>query len=129
MLVKTSSFPSPAKIKVIGLGGAGGIVISRMISEGFKGVEFIAMNTDAQALAINEAPVRFQLGERFTRGLGVGGDHQAGRKAAEERDLGRRRLLYFYPFPTERSHQIAAPRQRGKDYRKPMSKDSASSVD
>jgi len=55
-----------------------------MVREEIQGVEFIAVNTDAQALAITEAPVRFQLGEKVSRGLGVGGDHMLGQKAAEE---------------------------------------------
>lgn len=81
---KTSYVPSGAKIKVVGLGGAGCNAITRMVREQIRGVEFIAMNTDAQALAITEAGVRIQLGERITRGLGAGGDHTMGRKAAEE---------------------------------------------
>jgi len=76
--------PSPAKIKVIGLGGAGCNAVTRMVREEIHGVEFIAMNTDAQHLAITEASVRVQLGERCTRGLGAGGDHIMGRKATEE---------------------------------------------
>jgi len=55
-----------------------------MVREEIQGVEFIAMNTDAQALALTEAPIRFQLGEKLSRGLGVGGDHALGQKAAEE---------------------------------------------
>jgi cell division protein FtsZ len=55
-----------------------------MVREDIKGVEFIAMNTDAQALAVTEAPIRIQLGEKLTRGLGVGGDHNLGQRAAEE---------------------------------------------
>jgi len=55
-----------------------------MVREQIQGVEFIGMNTDAQALSITEAPVRVQLGEKLTRGLGVGGDHNMGQKAAEE---------------------------------------------
>src|SRR3989304_6054062 len=81
---KSSYVPNPAKIKVIGTGGAGCNAITRMVREQIRGVEFIAMNTDAQALAITEAAVRIQLGERITRGLGAGGDHNMGRKAAEE---------------------------------------------
>ena len=81
---KTSYIPSGAKIKVIGLGGGGCNAITRMVREGIRGVEFIAMNTDAQALAVTEAGVRVQLGERLTRGLGAGGDHIVGQKAAEE---------------------------------------------
>jgi cell division protein FtsZ len=83
-MAKTSFVPNPAKIKVIGLGGGGCNAITRMVREEIQGVEFIAMNTDAQALAITEAPTRIQLGEKLTKGLGVGGDHNIGQKAAEE---------------------------------------------
>ncbi|MDD2252134.1 MAG: cell division protein FtsZ [Dehalococcoidales bacterium] len=83
-MAKTSFVPNPAKIKVIGLGGGGCNAVTRMVREEIQGVEFIAMNTDAQALAITEAPTRIQLGEKLTRGLGVGGDHNLGSKAAEE---------------------------------------------
>jgi len=83
-MAKTSFVPNPAKIKVIGLGGGGCNAITRMVREEIQGVEFIAMNTDAQALAITEAPTCIQLGEKLTRGLGVGGDHEQGQKAAEE---------------------------------------------
>jgi len=83
-MAKASFVPNPAKIKVIGLGGGGCNAVTRMHQEGMQGVELIAMNTDAQALAITEAPIRVQLGEKLSRGLGVGGDHNAGQKAAEE---------------------------------------------
>ena len=83
-MAKTSFVPNPAKIKVIGLGGGGCNAITRMVREEIQGVEFIAMNTDAQALAITEAPTRIQLGEKLSKGLGVGGDHNMGQKAAEE---------------------------------------------
>ena len=83
-MAKTSFVANPAKIKVIGLGGGGSNAITRMVREEIQGVEFIAMNTDAQALAITEAPIRLQLGEKLTKGLGVGGDHALGQKAAEE---------------------------------------------
>jgi cell division protein FtsZ len=83
-MAKTSFVPNPAKIKVIGLGGGGCNAVTRMVREEIQGVEFIAMNTDAQALAITEAPIRIQLGEKLTKGLGVGGNHQLGQKAAEE---------------------------------------------
>lgn len=80
--------PAPARIKAIGVGGAGSNAITRMVREGIKGVDFIAMNTDGQALALAEAPTRIQLGEKLTRGLGAGGDHKVGSKAAEEsRDI------------------------------------------
>jgi len=83
-MARTSFASSPAKIKVIGLGGGGCNAITRMVREEIQGVEFIAMNTDAQALSITEAPTRFQLGEKLTKGLGAGGDHSVGQKAAEE---------------------------------------------
>ncbi len=83
-MAKTSFAPNPAKIKVIGLGGGGCNAVTRMVREEIQGVDFIAMNTDAQALAITEAPTRIQLGEKLTKGLGVGGDHALGQKAAEE---------------------------------------------
>ncbi len=83
-MAKTSFVANPAKIKVIGLGGGGCNAVTRMVQEEIRGVEFIAMNTDAQALAITEAPARVQLGEKITRGLGVGGDYALGQKAAEE---------------------------------------------
>ena len=83
-MAKTSFVPNPAKIKVIGLGGGGCNAITRMVREEIQGVEFIAMNTDAQALAVTEAPTRIQIGEKLTKGLGVGGDHNVGQKAAEE---------------------------------------------
>ncbi|MFC1992656.1 cell division protein FtsZ, partial [Chloroflexota bacterium] len=70
--------------KVIGLGGGGSNAITRMVRQEIQGVEFIAMNTDAQSLAVTEAPTRVQLGEKLTKGLGVGGDHNLGQKAAEE---------------------------------------------
>jgi len=83
-MAKAAFNPSPARIKVIGLGGGGCNAITRMVREQIRGVEFIGMNTDAQALSITEAPIRVQLGEKLTRGLGVGGDHNRGQKAAEE---------------------------------------------
>lgn len=77
-----------AVIKVIGLGGAGGNAVNRMIEAGLSGVEFIAANTDAQVLAKSLADIRIQLGERLTRGLGAGGNPEIGEKAAlESEDL------------------------------------------
>ena len=83
-MAKTSFVPSPAKIKVLGLGGAGCNAITRMIQEEIQGVDFVGVNTDAQALLLTEAPTRIQIGEKLTRGLGVGGDHVLGFKAAEQ---------------------------------------------
>ncbi len=85
---KTNFVTTGARIKVVGLGGAGCNAVTRMVREQIRGVEFVAMNTDAQQLAFTEAAVRIQLGERLTRGMGAGGDSVIGAKAAEEsRDL------------------------------------------
>ncbi|MEM9067671.1 MAG: cell division protein FtsZ [Myxococcota bacterium] len=73
-----------ARIKVIGVGGSGGNALNTMISSGLDGVEFIAANTDAQALDGNLAPTKIQLGPQLTKGLGAGGNPDAGRKAALE---------------------------------------------
>lgn len=73
-----------ARIKVIGVGGAGQNAVNRMMEEGIQGVEFICANTDAQALTLSRAPIRVRLGDKLTRGLGAGGDPEIGRKAAEE---------------------------------------------
>ena len=75
-----------AKIKVIGVGGAGGNAINNMITSNLQGVKFIAANTDAQALEISKAPVRIQLGEGMTEGLGAGANPQVGRDAALENE-------------------------------------------
>ncbi|MFZ5899356.1 MAG: cell division protein FtsZ [Bacillota bacterium] len=75
---------SLANIKVIGVGGGGNNAVNRMISAGLKGVEFIAVNTDAQALAMSLAPVKLQIGAKLTKGLGAGGNPEVGEKAAEE---------------------------------------------
>jgi cell division protein FtsZ len=72
-----------AKIAVVGVGGAGGNAVSRMVAAGIPGVEFVAANTDIQALGLNAAPAKMQLGRDFTRGLGSGGNPQVGRHAAE----------------------------------------------
>lgn len=74
-----------AKIKVLGVGGGGGNAINTMIDGNqIKGVDFIAVNTDAQALLLNKAPLKIQIGENLTRGLGSGGNPNTGREAAEE---------------------------------------------
>jgi cell division protein FtsZ len=73
-----------AKIKVLGIGGGGGNAINSMINAGLQGVEFIAANTDFQALNQNLAPVKIQLGTTLTRGLGAGGNPEVGAKATEE---------------------------------------------
>src|SRR4030043_56489 len=80
----SSSLESFAHIKVVGVGGGGCNAVERMINEGLQGVEFIAVNTDAQALMLSSATTRVRLGEKLTRGLGSGGNPEEGRKAAEE---------------------------------------------
>ncbi len=71
-------------IKVIGVGGGGGNAVNRMVSDGLQGVEFIAMNTDQQALAKNHATVKVQLGSKLTKGRGAVADPEIGQRAAEE---------------------------------------------
>jgi cell division protein FtsZ len=83
-MAKSNFSASAVRIKVVGLGGGGSNAVTRMVRDGVDGVDFIAMNTDAQSLAITEAPTRIQLGEKLVRGLGAGGDHIVGHKAAEE---------------------------------------------
>jgi cell division protein FtsZ len=73
-----------AQIRVVGVGGGGSNAVNRMVEEGIAGVEFVAVNTDAQALMLSSAPKRVRIGDKLTRGLGVGGDPELGRKAAEE---------------------------------------------
>ncbi|MBK8022097.1 MAG: cell division protein FtsZ [Chloroflexi bacterium] len=73
-----------AQIKVVGVGGAGGNAVNRMIQEGLGGVEFITVNTDNQALQLSNSKVRVRIGDKLTRGLGAGGNPEIGKKAAEE---------------------------------------------
>jgi cell division protein FtsZ len=73
-----------AQIKVIGVGGGGSNAVNRMIAEGLRGVDFVAVNTDAQALLMSEAPQRIRIGDKLTRGLGAGGKAEIGQNAAEE---------------------------------------------
>jgi cell division protein FtsZ len=81
--------PSPqaesfARIKVVGIGGGGSNAVNRMMEEGLTGIEYVAVNTDAQALLLSDAPTRVRIGDKLTRGLGAGGDPEVGQKAAEE---------------------------------------------
>ena len=73
-----------AMIKVIGIGGAGNNAVNRMVESGIKGVEFIAVNTDRQALILSKAASKIQIGEKITRGLGAGANPDIGAQAAEE---------------------------------------------
>jgi len=84
MIELEESLELGARIKVVGVGGGGGNAVNTMISAGLPGVEFIAANTDAQALRSNLSPMKVQLGEKITKGLGAGANPQVGRKAAEE---------------------------------------------
>ncbi len=73
-----------AVIRVIGVGGGGGNAVNRMINAGMRSVDFISMNTDAQALLLSNAPIRIRLGDQVTNGLGSGGDPEVGERAAKE---------------------------------------------
>ena len=73
-----------ATIKVIGVGGAGNNAVNRMIEAGIKGVDFIAVNTDRQALQTSKASTKIQIGEKITRGLGAGANPDVGAQSAEE---------------------------------------------
>ncbi|MFR3557326.1 MAG: cell division protein FtsZ, partial [Paraclostridium sordellii] len=73
-----------AKIKVIGVGGGGNNAVNRMVEAQLKGVEFIAVNTDKQALYTSKAEYKIQVGEKLTRGLGAGANPEVGKKSAEE---------------------------------------------
>lgn len=82
--VKPADIQAFASIKVVGVGGAGGSAINRMVDSGLKGVQFIAVNTDAQALYHSKAGIKLHIGKDATRGLGAGADPVVGQKAAEE---------------------------------------------
>ncbi len=84
MVDRDRNMASYAMIKVVGIGGGGNNAVNRMIEEGMSGVDFISVNTDAQALDSSMAKNRIQIGRKLTRGLGAGGDPEIGRKAAEE---------------------------------------------
>src|SRR5713101_3515071 len=82
-----------ARIKVIGAGGCGGNAVSHMIAAGLRNVDFVSVNTDAQALQNNTAPMRMQIGQMLTRGRGTGGNPEIGRKAALEDEEALREVL------------------------------------
>lgn len=84
MLEFETNVDALAVIKVIGVGGGGNNAVNRMIEHGVQGVEFIAVNTDAQALQLSSAEIKLQIGEKLTRGLGAGANPEVGKKAAEE---------------------------------------------
>src|SRR5437763_16417429 len=74
-----------ARMKVVGVGGGGGNAVNRMIDEHLEGVEFISINTDAQALLTSKSDTKVQIGKKLTRGLGAGARAEVGRQAIEER--------------------------------------------
>ncbi len=81
---KRTELDNFASIKVVGVGGSGNNAVTRMINSKLRGIDFVAINTDAQALAHNEAPIKIQIGKETTRGLGAGADPEIGRRAIEE---------------------------------------------
>ena len=83
--IKTNESEAAARIIVVGVGGGGNNAVNRMIDEQIAGVEFIAVNTDKQALQLCKAPTLMQIGEKLTKGLGAGAQPEMGEKAAEER--------------------------------------------
>ena len=85
MLIEPSDFKDQkAKIYIVGVGGAGGNAINRMIDEGMANVDFVALNTDAQDLDHNNSQIKLQIGKELTKGLGAGADPSIGKKAIEE---------------------------------------------
>ena len=84
MFDMNDKFNQKPTIKVIGIGGGGGSAVNRMIENEVRGVEFVAMNTDAQVLRLSKADIRLQLGKTLTRGLGAGANPDIGRQAALE---------------------------------------------
>ena len=82
--IKTNESEAAAKIIVVGVGGGGNNAVNRMIDEQIAGVEFIAVNTDKQALQLCKAPTLMQIGDKITKGLGAGARPEIGEKAAEE---------------------------------------------
>ncbi len=83
-MMNNPNMESFARIKVVGVGGGGCNAVNRMIDEGLRGIEFVAVNTDAQALLLSKAETKVRIGDKLTRGLGSGSDPEVGRKAAEE---------------------------------------------
>ena len=81
-----------ASIKVVGCGGGGNNAVNRMVDAGLRGVEFISINTDRQALALSNANTKIQIGEKLTKGLGAGAVPEVGRRAAEESRSEERRV-------------------------------------
>ena len=85
--IKTNESEAAAKIIVVGVGGGGNNAVNRMIDEQIAGVEFIAINTDKQALSFCKAPTLMQIGDKLTKGLGAGAKPEVGEKAAEKAQM------------------------------------------
>ena len=82
--MQPSDLENFARLRVVGVGGGGNNAVNRMIEAGISGVDFIAVNTDSQALLLSQAPTRVRIGDKLTRGLGAGGQPEHGEKAANE---------------------------------------------
>jgi cell division protein FtsZ len=98
-----------AVIKVVGVGGGGTNAVNRMIDEGIRGVEFVAINTDAQALAISDADIKVHIGTDITKGLGAGANPEVGQQAAEESKDDIKPLLPVQTWSSSRLARVAAP--------------------
>ncbi|MDN6655735.1 MAG: cell division protein FtsZ, partial [Bifidobacterium crudilactis] len=83
-IAQTDNFNDKTSIKVVGVGGAGGNAVNRMIAEGLQNVQFVAVNTDAKDLLRSEADVKISLSDNNSRGLGAGADPEKGAKAAQD---------------------------------------------
>ena len=93
MFNNQESFNEQPILKVVGVGGGGGNAVNRMIQNDVKGVDFVAINTDAQVLRLSKAETRLQIGKLLTKGLGAGADPEVGRQAAEESEDDIREIL------------------------------------
>ena len=98
-----------AVIKVVGVGGGGVNAVNRMIELGLRGVEFIAINTDAQALLLSDADVKLDVGRELTRGLGAGADPEVGRRAAEDMPKRSRKPSRVPTWSSSRPARAVAP--------------------
>ena len=107
--IDTEGPKSGARMKVVGVGGGGGNAINRMISSGLGGVEFIAVNTDLQALGRTLATIKIQIGTNETRGLGAGAIPEVGRQAAEDIDKTIRRINGEPPYEAPPEEEIDVP--------------------
>jgi cell division protein FtsZ len=116
----SQSVPPRPVLKVLGLGGGGSNAINRMIELGLRGVEFLAANTDRQALRECLAPKKIQLGPRLTRGLGAGGDPEKGMKAAEESSNEIRAALSGADMVFLQLLRLHSPLRWGVDNRTPI---------